>query len=135
MKIIMNRLDVSRIGESINEAKRNGAISRTELKSLLNEIKSAKIVEPPDIPSDVVTMNSKVRIYIKGQNQYTEFQIVYPDKANMGEKKISIFSPLATAIIGNRVSDEIEWKFPSGMTRIRIDEILYQPEAAGNYLL
>ncbi|MGE5419052.1 MAG: GreA/GreB family elongation factor [Chloroflexota bacterium] len=46
---------------------------------------------------------------------------------------MSIFSPVATALIGYRVSDEIEWLVPSGLTRIRIDEIVYQPEAEGDY--
>jgi len=40
---------------------------------------------------------------------------------------------VATALIGYKVSDEIEWVVPSGMTRIRIEEIIYQPEAEGNY--
>ncbi|MCE9538496.1 MAG: GreA/GreB family elongation factor, partial [Bacteroidetes bacterium] len=48
---------------------------------------------------------------------------------------ISIFSPIATALIGYKVSNEIEWIVPSGLTRIRIDEIIYQPEAAGDYNL
>ena len=66
-------------------------------------------------------------------NKELKFQIVYPDQANIKENKISIFSPVATALIGYKVSDEIEWVVPSGMTRIRIEEIIYQPEAEGNY--
>ena len=65
----------------------------------------------------------------------TQFQIVYPDQANIKENKISIFSPVATALIGYKVSDEIEWIVPSGMTKIRIDEIIYQSEASGDYTL
>jgi regulator of nucleoside diphosphate kinase len=40
---------------------------------------------------------------------------------------------VASALTGYRVSDTIEWVFPSGLTKIRIDEIVYQPEAAGDY--
>ncbi|MBS1924246.1 MAG: GreA/GreB family elongation factor, partial [Bacteroidetes bacterium] len=62
-----------------------------------------------------------------------QFQIVYPEQANIKENKISIFSPIATALIGYKVSDEVEWIVPAGLTRIRIDEIIYQPEAAGDF--
>jgi len=68
-------------------------------------------------------------------NKQVQFRIVYPDEANVRENKISIFSPVATALIGYKVNDEIEWIVPSGMTKIRIEEIIYQPEAAGDFNL
>ena len=48
---------------------------------------------------------------------------------------ISIFSPIATALIGYKVGDEIEWIVPAGLTKMKIEEIIYQPEAAGDYNL
>ena len=132
-KLILNRLDYSRIQKCINDAKQFKSINASEAESLKVELNSAKIVEPQEIPSDVVTMNSIVKISFLNSDVQTEFQIVYPDKANLKLKKISIFSPIATALIGYKVADEIEWIVPAGLTKIRIDEIIYQPEAAGNY--
>ncbi len=80
-----------------------------------------------------MTMNSEVKISFANTKKSVVFKIVYPDQANIRENKISIFSPIATALIGYRVADEIEWIVPAGLTRIRIEEILYQPEAAGDY--
>ena len=93
------------------------------------------IVEPQDVPVDIVTMNSIVKVSFLNTEKEIQFQIVYPDQANFKENKISIFSPVATALIGYKESDEIEWMVPSGMTKIRIDKIIYQPEAAGDYTL
>jgi regulator of nucleoside diphosphate kinase len=101
----------------------------------MNELDSAKIVEPEAIPSNVVTMNSIVKLSFVNNNKQVQFQIVYPDQANVKENRISIFSPIATALIGYKVTDEIEWIVPAGLTKIRIDEIIYQPEAAGDYNL
>lgn len=101
----------------------------------MQELESAEILEPEDIPSNVVTMNSIVRMSFINSKKNVQFQIVYPDKANFKDNKISIFSPIATALIGYKVGDEIEWIIPAGITRIRIDEIIYQPEAAGHYNL
>ena len=122
--LIINRLDYARIKKCISDAKQFNSISKAEADKLNNELDSAEIVEPDAIPSNVVTMNSIVK-----------FQIVYPDQGNLKENKISIFSPIATALIGYKVGDEIEWIVPAGLTNIRIDEIIYQPEAAGDFTL
>ena len=132
-KIIINRLDYARIKKSINDAKQFRSISNDEAEKLLKELDSAKIVEPEAIPSNVVTMNSIVKLSFQNNNKQIQVQIVYPEQANVKENKISIFSPIATALIGYKVNDEIEWIVPAGLTKIRIDEIIYQPEAAGDY--
>jgi regulator of nucleoside diphosphate kinase len=133
--IILSKLDYSRIHKSVHEARQNKTIGAEEVKKLLGELKSAKIVEPEEIPADVVTMNSIVRISFPGTNKSLQLRIVYPADANIRENKISIFSPVATALIGYRVGDEIEWIVPSGLTKLRIEEIVYQPEAAGDFEL
>lgn len=133
--IIINRLDYARIKRCIDDAKQIRSISNAEAEKLMKELDSAKIVTPEDIPSNVVTMNSIVRLSFLNSNKQVQFQIVYPDQANLKENKISIFSPIATALIGYKVANEIEWLVPTGPTRIRIDEIIYQPEAAGDYSL
>lgn len=132
-QLILNRLDYSRIKNCINDAKRFNSISLHESENLVKELDSAKIVEPQKIPSSVVTMNSIVKISFLNDNKQIQFQIVYPSNANLKDKKISIFSPIATALIGYKVADEIEWIVPAGLTKIRIDEIVYQPEASGHY--
>lgn len=134
-RIILNKQDFSRIHKCIYDARMTNTIGITEAENLLNELNSAKVVEPGEIPDDVVTMNSIVKISFLNTNKTLQFQIVYPDQANIKENKISIFSPVATALIGYRVSDEIEWIVPSGLTKIRIDKIIYQPEAAGDFNL
>jgi len=133
--LIINRLDYARIKKCISDAKQFNSISKAEADKLNNELDSAEIVEPDAIPSNVVTMNSIVKLSFLNNNKQVQFQIVYPDQENLKENKISIFSPIATALIGYKVGDEIEWIVPAGLTNIRIDEIIYQPEAAGDFTL
>ncbi|MBW8332777.1 MAG: nucleoside diphosphate kinase regulator [Prolixibacteraceae bacterium] len=130
--IIVNRLDYIRIQKQIGEAMQNKTIAASEAEKLINELNSATILDPDKIPGDVVTMNSVVKITFVDAGKQQEFKIVYPNEANLKEKRVSIFSPVATALIGFRVGDLIEWMVPGGLTKIRIDEIIYQPEAAGD---
>ena len=133
--LIINRLDFSRIKKSIADAKHFRSISDADASKLVQELESATVVEPEEIPDNVVTMNSVVKVSFLNDNKQIQFRIVYPDQANFRDNRISIFSPIATALIGYKVNDEIDWLVPAGQTKIRIDEIIYQPEAAGNYEL
>lgn len=134
-KLIINRLDHARIKRCIDDAKQMKSISLAEAEKLMNELNAAEIVKPELIPANVVTMNSIVKVSFLNNNKQVQFQIVYPEQANLKENKISIFSPIATALIGYKAGEEIEWIVPAGLTIIRIDEIIYQPEAAGDYSL
>ncbi|MFV0346440.1 MAG: nucleoside diphosphate kinase regulator [Bacteroidales bacterium] len=132
-KLIVNSLDYKRIKDCISNAIQVKSINKSEAAILMKELNNATIVEPQSIPSNVVTMNSIVKLSFVSSSKQVQFQIVYPENANIKENKISIFSPIATALIGYSIGNEIEWLVPSGLTKIRIDEIIYQPEAAGDF--
>ena len=131
-EIIVNKLDSSRLMSRLKLARVNKSCQASDAEKLTQELNRAKLCDPKKIPGDVVTMNSIVRISFLNTNKTTQFQIVYPDQANIKENKISIFSPVATALIGYKAGDEIEWIVPSGLTSIKIEKIIYQPEAAGD---
>lgn len=78
-------------------------------------------------------MNSKVGISFVESGNKVELKIVYLEDANIEKNLISILSPIAAALIGYKKGDIIDWIVPSGPTRIEVDEIVYQPEAAGHY--
>lgn len=132
-RIILSSLDYERIYSSINKAEESKSISEQEAQSLAGELEKAKIVEPQEMPEDIVTMNSKVKITFVKTGKQMELQIVYPQDADINQNLISIFSPIAAALIGYKVGDTIEWIVPSGPTSIKIDEITYQPESVGQY--
>ena len=132
-QVIITKQDFNKIHRSITDAKAKNSIKKDEAEKLLAELKAAKIVEQDQIESDVVTMNSIVKIHFQNNTTSMEFQLVYPAEADLKQKKISIFSSVAAALIGYRVGDEIDWLIPSGMTKIVIDEVVYQPEAAGDF--
>lgn len=102
------------------------------LRALDRELDRAQGVRPEDIPPDVVTMNSKLRLTDLSAGHERIVTLVYPDQADDADR-VSILSPLGTALLGYRVGDEIRWEMPAGNLHLRIEELLYQPEAAGNY--
>lgn len=133
--ILLTKLDHTRIKKSIKTALSERTITQNEADGLLNELNSAQLVESYEIPPDIVTMNSIVKLKFLNQNKEIEIQIVYPKDADSAKNKISIFSPIATALIGYKVGDEIEWFVPAGLTKMKIMKIIYQPEKVGEFQL
>jgi len=98
-------------------------------KALEEEIARATVVAHHEMPSDVVTMYSRVRIIDMRTGEQLVYQIVYPHEANYAQKKISVLAPIGTALLGYATGTEIEWQVPSGTRRLRI-EAVEQPREA-----
>ena len=109
--------------------------SRDDLRGLQAELEHARVVTPADIPPDVITMNSKARLRDLDTGEEMIFTLVFPGKANIDHDRISVVAPIGTAMLGQRVGDEFEWEVPAGSVRLRVEEMLYQPEAAGDFHL
>ena len=109
-----------------------GAEDRGDLADLVSELGRAVVVPAEQIPANVITMRSRVRLLDLDNGSTHEYTIVYPDEADVAMGKVSIVAPVAAAIIGCREGDEVEWDVPAGRRRFKVDAVLYQPEAAGD---
>lgn len=109
----------------------NHAVGREDLKKLEEELDRAEIVDVRELPPDVVTMHSVVRLRDLDSGELRTYRLVYPSEAGRGEASLSVLAPIGTALLGYRSGDTIEWAVPRGMRRLQVLEVLYQPEAAG----
>lgn len=134
-KVYITEYDKTRLEELLAVAKEFGGPDRKDLQALAGELERAEVVSQKDVPPDVVTMNSKVVIRDLGTSEKTTYVLVFPKDANIDAGAISVLAPIGTAILGYAKGDVIEWPVPSGIRRIRIEEVLYQPEAAGHFHL
>lgn len=92
----------------------------------------AEVVEQKDIPPDVITMRSTVSLKDLDTGEKTIYWLAFPTEANYDEGKISVLAPVGTAMLGYRRGDVIEWEAPSGVRRLKVEEVLYQPESRGD---
>ncbi|MGH7256871.1 MAG: nucleoside diphosphate kinase regulator [Nitrospiraceae bacterium] len=133
--IYITEYDLKRLKELVQVGISFAERDRESLEKLQGELDRAHIVEPTAVPGDVVTMNSRVRFKDLDTNQDKVYTLVFPSEAKLEQQKISVLAPIGTAILGYRVGDTVEWRVPGGIKRVRIEEILYQPEAQGQYSL
>jgi len=132
-EIRITNLDKTRLKKLLDKMLENKISKDTAVKKLEDELSKAIIVDSAQISPDVITMNSKALLQLDGED--VEVSLVYPDDADLGGMNISVFSPIGTAILGYREGSTVEWEVPSGISKIQIKKILYQPEAAGDYHL
>jgi|SRR5690606_29333500 len=91
--------------------------------SLAYELSRAEIVKKDKLPGDRVKINSKVTIEDLLSKAKTSIVIVPPADADIKQQKVSVLTPIASALIGLKVGDEVEWKMPVGLRKYVILEV------------
>ena len=131
-KIYITDFDKRRLEEIIAVAEDFGSKARKDLPALAGELARATAVPSEQIPPDVVTMNSKILLRDMESDEEMIYKLVFPMDADISQGAISVLAPIGTALLGYATGDVIEWPVPDGIRRIKIEKILYQPEAAGD---
>jgi regulator of nucleoside diphosphate kinase len=131
-KIFITTKDAEKLRGLIRKAYHSDYRGSDYLKRLAEEIEKASVVQPDQIPSDVITLNSTARLVDQDTDEEMLYTLVFPEDADISQGKISILAPIGTAMLGYKVGDTFEWDTPGGTRTIRVKEILYQPEASGD---
>jgi regulator of nucleoside diphosphate kinase len=132
-KLIITETDHVRLRNLIEHHRIAATESPWALLVLEQQLDNAQIVPSRQVPHDVVTMRSKVRVRIEDDQKPAVYTIEYPRDVDPEQGSISILSPLATAVLGERSGEDVPWNLAAGVTHYKIDSILYQPEAAGHF--
>jgi regulator of nucleoside diphosphate kinase len=96
---------------------------------------ASDLVASPAVPRDVVTMYSQVLLQDPGSDAPPyRLAICYPEHAEPGAGFVSVLSPVGSSLLGLRVGETARWRLPGGQERAaRILQVLFQPEAPGDY--
>jgi regulator of nucleoside diphosphate kinase len=130
-KIIMTAVDHRRLNELLASETARVVGPSAWLAGLKTELDRAETVSPDDVPANVVTMDSTVMLRDVDTDEVEVYTLVYPDRADIANNQLSVLAPVGTAILGYQIGDEVRWRVPAGWRRLRIEQILYQPERAG----
>ncbi|MCE5324561.1 nucleoside diphosphate kinase regulator [bacterium] len=133
--IFVTEYDLQRLQTLINNPGRLEHPQPENISSLKNELARARIVAPKDIPPDVVTMNSIVHLADMETGEEEIYTLVFPSDADVAECRISVLAPIGTAMLGYKTGDTFTWPVPGGKRHLMVKEVIYQPEASGDYHL
>lgn len=129
-RIYITKSDAERLNNLLEHGLRHDHRNRANLLVLRDELKRAIIVEPDEVEPDVVTLHSTVSIMDLQNEEVFEFTLVFPEELASVYEGVSVVAPLGAAVLGYKEKDIIRFQTPGGQRRIRIERLLFQPEAA-----
>jgi transcription elongation factor GreA len=135
------RVDRPQVVQAIAEARDHGDLSENaeydaakdrqgfvegRIAELNSKISLAHVIDPSEINSDKIVFGAKVKLFDAEAENEVCYQIVGEDEADIKLGKLSINSPVAKALIGHRVDDEVHIRVPSGTRVYEIIDIFYE---------
>ena len=129
--IIINEFDAERIDRLLEQP----AYANSPVANALNdELDRAQMCAPEAMPHDVVSMNSQVRFRDLTTGEERVRTLVFPAQMTDSSSQLSVMAPVGAALLGLRTGSTIHWELPRGAsTDLEVLELLYQPEAAGEF--
>ena len=136
----LENVELPQVREAIAEARDKGDLSenfeyhaaKREQARLLGRIRfkqrvlaNARVLDTSLLEAGSVQLLSTVDLVNLANNAKMTFTIVSPHEADMKERKISVKSPIAQALLKKKVGDVVEVQVPAGMLRLRIENIVH----------
>lgn len=119
--ILVSSEDRARLLELVSHAE--GPVA----EQLEHELDRAEVLPLQDVPSDVIVMDSEVEYEELGTGRRRQLRLVFPRDADGAAGRVSILAPLGCALLGLRVGQEIDWRMPGGLRRLRVLSVTRQP--------
>lgn len=137
----LKRVDRPQVVQAIAEARDHGDLSENaeydaakdrqgfiegRIAELNSKISLAHVIDPAEIDSEKVVFGAKIKLFDTEAENEVSYQIVGEDEADIKLGKLSVNSPVAKALIGHTIDDEVRIKVPSGVRVYEIIDIIYE---------
>jgi regulator of nucleoside diphosphate kinase len=121
--ILISTADRERLLRLMDSARLDRRIPTEHIVALEGELERAYVVEPDELPGDVVTMGSTIWFRDLESDEVEQYTLVVPSEADVLRDRISVLAPIGTALLGYRLGDVVEWRVPSGKRRMEIVKV------------
>ncbi len=126
MRALVTDVDMAKLAHWL-EARRRWPSDENGAEALRRTVDAAQVVRSEDVPPDVVTLHSRVRVVDLGQGTEDVYTLVGAE-GGLARNTVSASSPAGAALLGRRTGDEVAYRDRGGWTRVRVREVVYQPE-------
>ncbi|WP_136066815.1 GreA/GreB family elongation factor [Modicisalibacter radicis] len=128
----LNRLDAERLQRLIDEM--DEIDDRCLTGVLQGKLDLGIVFDPQELPASVVSMNTRIRLTDPNDGRSTTRTLVFPHSLGSIRDGLSVFTDLGADLLGRCLGDCVTWPRVDGCRQtLRIDAILWQPEASGQF--
>ena len=107
-------------------AKERQGLVEARLKDIEDKLARAEVIDPTKLSGDRVRFGATVTLTNLDSDEESTYQIVGADEADINQGLISISAPLARALIGKNIGDEVVVQLPAGTRRYEIGDIAFK---------
>jgi transcription elongation factor GreA len=107
-------------------AKERQGLVEARLKDIEDKLARAEVIDPTKLSGDRVRFGATVKLTNLDSDEESTYQIVGADEADINQGLISISAPLARALIGKNIGDEVVVQLPAGTRRYEIGDITFK---------
>ena len=117
--------DISENAEYHAAKERQGMVE-AQIKDLEDKLARCEVIDPARLTGTRIRFGATVSLSNVDTDEKVTYQIVGADEANIDEGTISVSAPLARALIGKEVGDEVTVNLPNGKRTYEVLEVLFQ---------
>ncbi|MEZ5367081.1 MAG: GreA/GreB family elongation factor [Bryobacterales bacterium] len=103
--------------------------TRTLLDRLQEELDRARVVDNQAVAPGCVTLGSEIMLRDLNTGELSVHRLALPNETGDSRAALSILSPVGIAVLGYGEGDEVDCETPGGRRRLRVEKVLFQPEA------
>jgi transcription elongation factor GreA len=116
--------DISENAE-YHAAKERQGLVEARLKDIEDKLARAEVIDPTKLKGDKVRFGATVTLTNLDTDEEVRYQIVGAEEANIDQGMISISAPLARALIGKSVGEEVIVRLPNGERTYEVGGVEY----------
>ena len=117
--------DISENAE-YHAAKERQGMMEARIKDIEDKLARCEVIDPSKLNGSRVQFGATVTVLNIETDEETTYQIIGAEEANIDQGTISVSAPLARALIGKEVGDEVKVNLPVGTRVYEIVSVDYQ---------
>lgn len=128
--MLVSDADLGNLRQLLAAAKRFLRTNHRHLEAFEEDLLRALVVTREQMPRDVITIHSQVRIHELDIGRQSIYTLVFPGEADVARNRISVLAPFGSVLLGRRAGDLIQCTVPPVTTRLRVKEIVCHPDTS-----
>jgi len=129
---LITHADRRRLRSLAARLRSSGRARPDHVAALTDRLRRSRAVNPADVPRNVVTLNSRVALKDLDSRKRLTLTLADPHDVTLFGDRLSVAGPAGVALLGKRVGQVVHWTLGARTRRFRVEQVLYQPEAAGD---
>lgn len=107
-------------------AKERQGMVEAQIRNIEDKLARAEVIDPKGLSGSRVSFGASVTLLNLDTEEETHFQIVGPEEADIDNGLMSIIAPLARALVGKEIGDEVQVKLPAGVRQYEIVDVRFE---------